>query len=189
MRGSVGQRRRAARRPARDRTVSGRAVGDDVPELALARLRVDRHAGDAGQQRADHGHAGLGLGQRPDADALRARHLVGHGAARVAQLRVGQRALAEAQREPVGGVVERGKSTSGILPCMHVAEVTAFGGPEVLRLAERPDPAPAPGEVVVRIRAANVNPTDLGVRSGQARRRACPSCSRRSCPAGTWPAR
>ena len=54
---------------------------------------------------------------------------------------------------------------------MHVAEVTAFGGPEVLRIAERPDPAPAPGEVVVRIRAANVNPTDLGVRSGQARRR------------------
>jgi NADPH2:quinone reductase len=54
---------------------------------------------------------------------------------------------------------------------MHVAEVTAFGGPEVLRLAERPDPAPAPDEVVVRIRAANVNPTDLSVRSGQARAR------------------
>jgi NADPH2:quinone reductase len=54
---------------------------------------------------------------------------------------------------------------------MHVAEVTAFGGPEVLRLTERPDPAPAAGEVVVRIRAANVNPTDLGVRSGQARAR------------------
>ena len=52
-----------------------------------------------------------------------------------------------------------------------MAEVTAFGGPEVLRLAERPDPAPAPGEVVVRIRAANVNPTDLSVRSGQARAR------------------
>jgi NADPH:quinone reductase len=54
---------------------------------------------------------------------------------------------------------------------MHVAEVTAFGAPEVLRLAARPDPAPAPGEVVVRIRAANVNPTDLGARSGQARTR------------------
>jgi NADPH2:quinone reductase len=54
---------------------------------------------------------------------------------------------------------------------MYVAEVTAFGAPEVLRLAERPDPAPAPGEVVVRIRAANVNPTDLSVRSGQARAR------------------
>jgi len=54
---------------------------------------------------------------------------------------------------------------------MHVAEVTAFGGPEVLRITERPDPAPTRGEVVVRIRAANVNPTDLGVRSGQARAR------------------
>jgi NADPH2:quinone reductase len=54
---------------------------------------------------------------------------------------------------------------------MHVAEVTAFGGPEVLQLAERPDPAPGPGEVVVRIRAANVNPTDLSVRSGRARQR------------------
>jgi NADPH2:quinone reductase len=54
---------------------------------------------------------------------------------------------------------------------MHVAEVTAFGAPEVLRLGERPDPAPAPDEVVVRIRAANVNPTDLSVRSGQARAR------------------
>jgi NADPH:quinone reductase-like Zn-dependent oxidoreductase len=54
---------------------------------------------------------------------------------------------------------------------MYVAEVTAFGGPEVLQLTERPDPAPAPGEVVVRIRAANVNPTDLSVRAGQARQR------------------
>jgi NADPH:quinone reductase-like Zn-dependent oxidoreductase len=49
---------------------------------------------------------------------------------------------------------------------MHVAEVSAFGGPEVLHLAERPDPAPAPGEVVVRIRAASVNPTDLATRAG-----------------------
>ena len=54
---------------------------------------------------------------------------------------------------------------------MHVAEVSAFGGPDVLRVVERPDPAPAPGEVVVRIRAANVNPTDLGVRSGRAQAR------------------
>jgi NADPH:quinone reductase len=49
---------------------------------------------------------------------------------------------------------------------MHVAEVTAHGPPDVLRLAERPDPSPAPGEVLVRIRAANVNPTDVAVRSG-----------------------
>jgi NADPH2:quinone reductase len=49
---------------------------------------------------------------------------------------------------------------------MHVAEVTAHGPPDVLRLAERPDPAPAAGEVLVRVRAANVNPTDVAVRSG-----------------------
>ena len=49
---------------------------------------------------------------------------------------------------------------------MLVAEVGAFGGPEVLRLAERPDPQAGPGQVVVRVRAANVNPTDLSVRDG-----------------------
>jgi NADPH:quinone reductase-like Zn-dependent oxidoreductase len=49
---------------------------------------------------------------------------------------------------------------------MQVAEVSVFGGPEVLHLAEWPDPAPGPAEVVVRIRAANVNPTDLATRAG-----------------------
>jgi NADPH2:quinone reductase len=49
---------------------------------------------------------------------------------------------------------------------MQVAEVSEFGAPEVLHLAERPDPAPGPDEVVVRIRAANVNPTDLATRAG-----------------------
>jgi NADPH:quinone reductase-like Zn-dependent oxidoreductase len=54
---------------------------------------------------------------------------------------------------------------------VRVAEVLEFGGPEALRLAERPDPVPRAGEVVVAIRAANVNPADLGARSGQIRRR------------------
>jgi NADPH:quinone reductase-like Zn-dependent oxidoreductase len=54
---------------------------------------------------------------------------------------------------------------------VRVAEVTAFGGPEVFRVAEHPDPVAAPGEVVVRIHAAAINPTDLGTRAGQARRR------------------
>jgi NADPH:quinone reductase len=49
---------------------------------------------------------------------------------------------------------------------MRVAEVTEHGPPEVLRIAERPDPSPAAGEVLVRVRAANVNPTDVAVRSG-----------------------
>jgi NADPH:quinone reductase len=49
---------------------------------------------------------------------------------------------------------------------MQVVEVAGFGGPEALTLAERPDPQAGPGEVVVRVRAANVNPTDLAVCDG-----------------------
>jgi NADPH2:quinone reductase len=54
---------------------------------------------------------------------------------------------------------------------VRVAEVTAFGEPEVLRPAERPDPEPGPGEVVVEIHATTVNPTDLATRNGSSRRR------------------
>ena len=49
---------------------------------------------------------------------------------------------------------------------MHVVEVSTTGGPEVLRLVEPPDPAPGSGEAVVKVQAANVNPTDLGARGG-----------------------
>jgi NADPH:quinone reductase-like Zn-dependent oxidoreductase len=54
---------------------------------------------------------------------------------------------------------------------MRVCEVTAFGGPDVLRPSERPWPVPAAGEVVVSIAAANVNPSDVASRSGAVRRR------------------
>lgn len=49
---------------------------------------------------------------------------------------------------------------------MRVVEVGEYGGPEVLRDAERPDPRPAPGRVRVRIAAATVNPADLWTRAG-----------------------
>jgi NADPH:quinone reductase-like Zn-dependent oxidoreductase len=52
---------------------------------------------------------------------------------------------------------------------MKVVEVTELGGPEVLKVAERDEPAAGAGQVVVRIRAANVNPTDLGARRGAGR--------------------
>lgn len=43
----------------------------------------------------------------------------------------------------------------------------SFGGPEVLELAEMPDPVPAPQEVVVAVHAVSVNRTlDLAVRAG-----------------------
>lgn len=38
------------------------------------------------------------------------------------------------------------------------------GGPEVLRLVERPDPQPGPGEVRVRLHVSGVNPTDWKAR-------------------------
>lgn len=41
-----------------------------------------------------------------------------------------------------------------------------IGGPEVLRLEDVPDAEPGPGEVVVAVRAAGVNPIDWKLRSG-----------------------
>jgi NADPH:quinone reductase len=50
---------------------------------------------------------------------------------------------------------------------MKAVLVTEFGGPDVLRVADVPDPKPGPTEVLVRIRAAGVNPVDAYMRSGQ----------------------
>ncbi|HXW57341.1 MAG TPA: NADPH:quinone reductase [Candidatus Cybelea sp.] len=49
---------------------------------------------------------------------------------------------------------------------MKAIVVHEFGGPEVLRLEEVPIPRPAAGQVLVRIRAAGVNPYDTYMRSG-----------------------
>ncbi len=49
---------------------------------------------------------------------------------------------------------------------MKAIVVREFGGPEVLKLGELPLPKPGPGQVVVRIMAAGVNPADTYVRSG-----------------------
>jgi NADPH:quinone reductase-like Zn-dependent oxidoreductase len=40
------------------------------------------------------------------------------------------------------------------------------GGPEVLRYEDAPDPVPAPGEVLVQLRAASLNHLDVWVRRG-----------------------
>lgn len=49
---------------------------------------------------------------------------------------------------------------------MKAIRVTAFGGPEVLQLQTVAEPQPAAGQVLVRIRAAGVNPFETNVRSG-----------------------
>jgi NADPH:quinone reductase len=49
---------------------------------------------------------------------------------------------------------------------MKAIQVHQFGGPEVLALHEVPTPRPGPGEVLVRVRAAGVNPYDTYMRNG-----------------------
>ncbi|MCS6924318.1 MAG: NADPH:quinone reductase [Candidatus Binatia bacterium] len=49
---------------------------------------------------------------------------------------------------------------------MKAIRLYEFGPPEVMRLEEVPDPHPGPGQVVVRIHAAGVNPVDTYIRSG-----------------------
>jgi len=49
---------------------------------------------------------------------------------------------------------------------MKAIRVHEFGGPSVLRLEEVPDLQPGSGEVVVRVRAAGVNPVDAYMHTG-----------------------
>ena len=49
---------------------------------------------------------------------------------------------------------------------MKAIRVHEFGGPAVLKLEEIPDPKPGPGELLVRIRAAGVNPVDAYMHTG-----------------------
>jgi NADPH:quinone reductase-like Zn-dependent oxidoreductase len=47
-----------------------------------------------------------------------------------------------------------------------VVLATAFGGPDVLAVADVPTPVPGPGEVVLQVRASGVNPVDYKLYSG-----------------------
>jgi NADPH:quinone reductase-like Zn-dependent oxidoreductase len=49
---------------------------------------------------------------------------------------------------------------------MKALAFTEFGGPDKLQLQDVPDPAPGPGEVLVRVRACALNRLDLFVREG-----------------------
>jgi NADPH:quinone reductase-like Zn-dependent oxidoreductase len=49
---------------------------------------------------------------------------------------------------------------------MKAIVVHEYGGPEVLKFEDYPDPVPGPGEVLVRVAAASVNPIDCKRRAG-----------------------
>jgi NADPH:quinone reductase-like Zn-dependent oxidoreductase len=49
---------------------------------------------------------------------------------------------------------------------MKAIVVHEYGGPEVLKWEEYPDPVPGPGEVLVRVAASSVNPIDYKRRAG-----------------------
>jgi NADPH:quinone reductase len=49
---------------------------------------------------------------------------------------------------------------------MRAVEISSFGGPEVLRLVERPTPVPQSSEVLIRVAAAGVARADIMQRKG-----------------------
>jgi NADPH:quinone reductase-like Zn-dependent oxidoreductase len=49
---------------------------------------------------------------------------------------------------------------------MKAIVVHKYGGPDVLKFEDYPDPVPGAGEVLVRVAAASVNPLDYKRRAG-----------------------
>jgi NADPH:quinone reductase-like Zn-dependent oxidoreductase len=52
---------------------------------------------------------------------------------------------------------------------MKAVVIRQFGGPEVLEFADVTEPMPGPGDVVVEVHAASVNPVDIKMRAGHVR--------------------
>src|SRR5438067_7648743 len=50
---------------------------------------------------------------------------------------------------------------------MKAISLHQFGDPSVMKLEEAPDPAAGPGQVLVKMKAAGVNPVDTYIRAGQ----------------------
>src|SRR6266404_2687631 len=49
---------------------------------------------------------------------------------------------------------------------MKAIRVCQFGGPEVMKLEDVPDPKPGAGQLLVRLHAVGINPVDTYVRAG-----------------------
>ncbi len=53
-----------------------------------------------------------------------------------------------------------------MLAAMRAVIIEEYGGPEVLRVAERPDPSVRPRDVLIAVRATALNPVDYKIRRG-----------------------
>jgi putative PIG3 family NAD(P)H quinone oxidoreductase len=56
---------------------------------------------------------------------------------------------------------------SGLPPHIHIIEIAAPGGPEMLKPAQRPMPKLGAGEVLIKVEAAGVNRPDVAQRKGE----------------------
>jgi NADPH:quinone reductase-like Zn-dependent oxidoreductase len=54
-----------------------------------------------------------------------------------------------------------------LMATMNAVQIHSFGGPEVLRVERVTRPEPGPGELLVRVYAASVNPVDTYTRAGE----------------------
>jgi NADPH:quinone reductase-like Zn-dependent oxidoreductase len=50
---------------------------------------------------------------------------------------------------------------------MKASVIHQYGGPEVLKYEDYPDPSPGEGQLLVRVAATSINPVDIGRRSGR----------------------
>jgi NADPH:quinone reductase-like Zn-dependent oxidoreductase len=67
------------------------------------------------------------------------------------------------------GAIERKRVRVREMDLMKAIRIHNFGGPEVLQYEDAPSPKLAPGEVLIRVHAAGVNPADWKVREGHFR--------------------
>lgn len=66
--------------------------------------------------------------------------------------------------DPSDGVRARLGLLSG---AMKAVRMYTFGGPDVLKIEDVAVPAPGPGEILIQVEAASVNPVDYKIRSGE----------------------
>ncbi len=68
--------------------------------------------------------------------------------------------------ETLAATAARSRASSNAGRALKAIEISQYGGPEVLRAAERPAPTAGAGEVLIRVRASGVNRPDVLQRTG-----------------------